>query len=78
MQVDDAARERGQHGLFQHPHKAREHDEVHTRVSQQFHQFRLHRGLEASPKFPGRQVRIWNTEFPRDVENAGIKNIGDN
>ncbi len=78
MNVNDAARKRREHRLFQDAHEAGENDQLHFSFPEQPHQFHFHIGLEPRPKFSRWKINIWNPKFARDIENSGLENIGDN
>src|SRR5437870_573181 len=76
MNVDNPSRKRIEHRRLQYAHKSGEHDEVHSRVTQHFHQVLFDLGLQLCAILSRRQIGIGNLEGPCDVENTSLENIG--
>src|SRR6266581_8360304 len=76
MNVDNPSWKCIEHRLLQHAHKSGEHDEVHSRVTQHFHQVLFDLRLQLGAILSRRQISIGNLEGPCNVENTSLENIG--
>src|SRR2546423_7546783 len=75
MNIDNSARKRLQHRRFQDAHEPGEDDEFDIGLVQHSNKFNFGGGFESGLKVTRRQIRVWDGEFARDLEDWRIKHV---
>ncbi len=75
MNIDDASRERLEHGRFEDAHETGQDHQLHFMLSQERHQFSFAFRFQAGPKWAGVEKKRGHAELPADLENAGVGDI---